>query len=65
MYAILNNERKQTNCLALAKLAEICSAYSIQSSYSFTLGYVLIIFCLITSVLWLILQEKQRKFVQH
>jgi len=66
MYSVLKSERKQSNCFALEILTDdLCTARTIQSSYSFMLGCSLIILCFITSVLWLSLQEKQRKFAQH
>lgn len=66
MYTILNSERKLTYCLTSEILAnELCSFHSVHISYSFILSCLLIIFCFITSVLWLFLQEKQRKFAQH
>lgn len=66
MYTILKSERKQTHCFALEILTDsLCTARTIYPSYSFTLGYCLIILCFITSILWLSLQEKQRKFAQH
>lgn len=66
MHTILKSERKHSNCLALEILNDdLCSSRSIQISYSFILGYLLIILCFITSVFWLSLQEKQRKFAQH
>jgi hypothetical protein len=66
MYTVLKSERKHSHCFALEILTdELCTARNIQTSYSFILGYSLIILCLITSVLWLSLQEKQRKFAQH
>jgi len=66
MHTILKSERKQLNCLALEILTDkLCSSRSIQISYSFILGYLLVFLCFITSVLWLSLQEKQRKFVRH
>lgn len=66
MHTILKSERKYSNCLSLEILNDhLCSSRSIQISYSFILGYLLVIFCFITSVFWLSLQEKQRKFAQH
>jgi hypothetical protein len=66
MHTILKSERKQSNCFALEILTDdLCSSRSIQISYSFILGYLLVILCLITSFFWLSLQEKQRKFAQH
>ena len=66
MYTILKSERKQSHCFALEILTDqLCAARIIQSSYSFVLGCSLIILCFITSILWLSLQEKQRKFAQH
>ncbi len=66
MCTILKSERKQSNCLALEILTDgLCSTRSIQFSYSFLFGCLLIILSFITSVLWLSLQEKQRKFVPH
>ncbi|CAF1221537.1 unnamed protein product [Rotaria magnacalcarata] len=66
MYTVLKSERKQSHCFALEILTdELCTARTTQSSYSFVLGCSLIILCFITSILWLSLQEKQRKFAQH
>jgi hypothetical protein len=66
MHTILKGERKQSNCLALEILTDqLCSARSIEISYSFGGGCLLIVLSLVTSGLWLSLQEKQRKFVQH
>ncbi|UJR37925.1 hypothetical protein I4U23_030611 [Adineta vaga] len=66
MHTILKSERKQSHCFALEILTDdLCTSRIIQSSYSFILGCSLIIFCFITSILWLSLQEKQRKFAQH
>lgn len=66
MYTILKSERKQSNCIALEVLTdELCSSRSIQPSYSFIFGCLLVIHCFITSVLWLSLQGKQRRFVPH
>ncbi len=65
-YQILKSERKQSHCFALEILTdELCSSRSIYSSYSFALGCLLVVLCFITSVLWLLLQEKQRKFAPH
>jgi hypothetical protein len=66
MYTVLKSERKQSHCFALEILTdELCAARTIQPSYSFLLGCSLVLLCFITSVLWLSLQEKQRKFAQH
>ncbi|CAF0757074.1 unnamed protein product [Rotaria sordida] len=66
MYTVLKSERKQSHCFALEILTdELCSARTIDLSYSFILGCLLIVLCFITSVSWLSLQEKQRKFAQH
>jgi hypothetical protein len=66
MSTILKSERKRSHCLSLEILNdELCSYRSIQISYSFILGYLFIIISFITSVFWLSLQEKQRKFAQH
>jgi hypothetical protein len=66
MHTILKSERKQSHCLALEILIDgLCSSRSVQISYSFILGCLLVILCFITSVFWLSLQEKQRKFAQH
>jgi hypothetical protein len=66
MHTVLKSERKKSHCFALEILTdEFCASRTIQSSYSFTLGCSLIILCFITSILWLSLQEKQRKFAQH
>ncbi|CAF4556069.1 unnamed protein product [Rotaria sp. Silwood1] len=66
MYTILNSERKQSHCSTLETLTdELCSSQSIHLSYSFILGSLFVILSFITSVLWLFLQEKQRKFAQH
>ncbi|CAF2720674.1 unnamed protein product [Rotaria sp. Silwood2] len=66
MYTILNSERKQSYCSVVEVLTdELCSSQSIRLSYSFILGSLFVILSFITSVLWLFLQEKQRKFAQH
>ena len=66
MHTVLKSERKQSHCFALEILTdELCTSRMIHSSYSFVLGCSLIILCFLTSVLWLSLQEKQRKFAQH
>ncbi|CAF1233563.1 unnamed protein product [Rotaria sordida] len=66
MYTILNSERKQSHCSTLEILTdELCSSQSIHLSYSFILGSLFVTLSFITSVLWLFLQEKQRKFVRH
>lgn len=66
MYTALKSERKHSHCFALEILTDdLCTARTIQLSYSFMLGCSLIVFSFITSVLWLSLQEKQRKFAQH
>ena len=66
MYTILKSERKPSNCLAIEYLTEeLCSSHSIHISYSFMLGCLFILLCFTTSLLWLFLQEKQRKFAQH
>jgi hypothetical protein len=66
MYTVLKSERKQSHCFALDILAdEVCAARTIQSAQSFNFGCSLTVLCCITSVLWLSLQEKQRKFAQH
>ncbi|UJR08315.1 hypothetical protein I4U23_012586 [Adineta vaga] len=66
MFTILRGERKQSHCLALEILTDpLCSSRTIELSYSFIFGCVLVVFSFITSVLWLSLQEKQRKFAQH
>ena len=66
MYTVLKSERKQSHCFALEILSdEFCAARTIHSSYSFTFGCTLAVFSFITSILWLSLQEKQRKFAQH
>ncbi|CAF1298289.1 unnamed protein product [Rotaria magnacalcarata] len=66
MHTILISERKLSYCTVLQILDDdLCSSHSINASYSFILSYLQIIFCFITSVLWLLLQKKQRKFAQH
>lgn len=66
MYTVLKSERKQSHCFALEILSdEFCAARTISSSYSFVFGCILTILSFITSILWLSLQEKQRKFAQH
>ena len=66
MHTILKSERKRSHCYSLEILTDdLCSSRLIQTSYSFVLGYFLILLCLITSFIWLSLQEKQRKFAQH
>lgn len=66
VYTILKGERKHSHCLALEILTDqLCTARSVHISYSFASGCLLIVVSFITSVLWLSLQEKQRKFVQH
>jgi hypothetical protein len=66
MYTIFKSERKPSHCFALEILSdELCSLRSIQLSYSFTSACLLVMLCFMTSVLWLSLQEKQRKFAQH
>lgn len=66
MYTVLKSERKQSHCFALEILSdELCTSRTVHFSYSFILGCSLIILCFFTSILWLSLQEKQRKFAQH
>ncbi|CAF1670685.1 unnamed protein product [Adineta ricciae] len=66
MLTILRGERKQSHCLALEILTDqLCSSRTIKLSYSFVFGCILVVLSFTTSVLWLSLQEKQRKFAQH
>ncbi|CAF1670579.1 unnamed protein product, partial [Adineta ricciae] len=66
MLTILRGERKQSHCLALEILTDqLCSSRTIKLSYSFVFGCILVVLSFTTSALWLSLQEKQRKFVQH
>ena len=66
MNTVLKSERKRSHCFALEILSDdLCSSRSVQISYSFILAYFLVFFCFITSVFWLSLQDKQRKFAQH
>lgn len=62
----MNVERKQSYSAMLEIYTdEFRTAHTIRTAYSYILGYSHIILCLITSVLWLLLQQKQRKFAQH
>ena len=66
IYTIHKSEQKSSHCLALEILSErFCQSRSIEFSYSFMLGCSLVCACFLTSIFWLSLQEKQRKFAKH
>ena len=66
IYTIYKSERKASHCFALEILSDrLCSSRSIDFSYSFILGCSLVCACFLTSIFWLSLQEKQRKFAKH
>jgi hypothetical protein len=66
MHTINKGERKQTHCFALDILSDdLCMSRSVHPSFSFALACLLVCACFLTSILWLSLQDKQRKFAQH